>query len=77
MTLAFLDGARRTVGWGPTFAAGDVGADMDRIRDFYADKTGLRPELTTVAAVAGGGGLSEGHGCRRGDSNPHARRHGT
>ena len=48
ITLAYLDGPSRTVGWGPTFAAGeDVSADMDRIRAFYADKTGLRPELAT------------------------------
>lgn len=45
ITLAFLDGPSRTVGWGPTFGpTGDVRADMDLIRDFYADKTGLRPE---------------------------------
>ena len=45
ITLAFLDGPSRTVGWGPTFSpTGDVGADMDRIRAFYADKTGLKPE---------------------------------
>ena len=45
ITLAFLDGPSRTVGWGPTFApTGDVGADMDRVRAFYADKTGLKPE---------------------------------
>lgn len=49
VTLAFLDGPSRTVGWGPTFAlTGDVGADMDRIRAFYADKSGIRPELATV-----------------------------
>jgi 1-acyl-sn-glycerol-3-phosphate acyltransferase len=45
ITLAFLDGPSRTVGWGPTFApTGDVRADMDLIRAFYADKTGIRPE---------------------------------
>jgi 1-acyl-sn-glycerol-3-phosphate acyltransferase len=48
ITLAFVDTASRTVGWGPTFSpTGDVRADMDRIREFFADKTGLRPELTT------------------------------
>lgn len=48
ITLAFLDGPSRTVGWGPTFfPSGDVRADMDRIRAFYADKTGLRPERFT------------------------------
>jgi 1-acyl-sn-glycerol-3-phosphate acyltransferase len=45
ITLAFLDAPSRTVGWGPTFSpTGDVRADMDRIREFYADKTGIRPE---------------------------------
>lgn len=45
ITLAFLDAPSRTVGWGPTFApTGNVRADMDRIREFYADKTGLKPE---------------------------------
>jgi len=45
ITLAFLDGPSRTVGWGPTFSpTGNVRADMDRIRAFYADKTGLKPE---------------------------------
>ena len=45
ITLAFLDAPSRTVGWGPTFSpTGNVRADMDRIRAFYADKTGLNPE---------------------------------
>lgn len=45
ITLAFVDGPSRTVGWGPTFhVTGDVKADMDIIRDFYADKTGIKPE---------------------------------
>jgi 1-acyl-sn-glycerol-3-phosphate acyltransferase len=49
ITLAFLDAPSRTVGWGPTFPpTGDVRADMDRIRAFYADKTGLRPEGFTT-----------------------------
>ena len=49
VTLAYLDRPSRTVGWGPTFSlTGEVGADMQRIRDFYADKSGIRPELTTV-----------------------------
>nr|WP_221634231.1 lysophospholipid acyltransferase family protein [Nocardioides luti] len=48
ITLAFLDAPSRTVGFGPTFAVtGDVRADMDRIRAFYADKTGFKPELMT------------------------------
>jgi 1-acyl-sn-glycerol-3-phosphate acyltransferase len=45
ITLAFLDAPSRTVGWGPTFhPSGDVRADMDVVRAFYADKTGFRPE---------------------------------
>ncbi len=48
ITLAYLDAPSRRVGWGPTFApSGDVGADMDRIRAFYADKRAIHPELTT------------------------------
>ena len=49
VTLAYLDSSTRTVGWGPTIElSGDVKADMDRIREFYADKRGIRPELTTT-----------------------------
>jgi 1-acyl-sn-glycerol-3-phosphate acyltransferase len=46
ITLAFLDAPSRTVGFGPTFEpTGDLGADMDRIRAFYADKRGINPAL--------------------------------
>jgi 1-acyl-sn-glycerol-3-phosphate acyltransferase len=46
ITLAYLDAPSRTVGFGPTFApTGDIPADMDRIRAFYADKRGINPEL--------------------------------
>lgn len=49
VTLAYIDRRSRTVGWGPTFdLSGDVIADMDRIREFYADKEGIRPELATI-----------------------------
>jgi 1-acyl-sn-glycerol-3-phosphate acyltransferase len=48
ITLAFLDAPSRTVGWGPTFhPTGDVTADMDVLRDFYADKTCFKPEKFT------------------------------
>lgn len=48
ITLAFLDAPSRTVGWGPTFhPTGDVRADMDLIREFYADKRGIRPDGAT------------------------------
>jgi hypothetical protein len=37
-----------TTGLGPTLEmTGNVAADMDRIRAFYADKAGYRPELRT------------------------------
>lgn len=48
VTLAFIDGPSRTVGIGPTFTPGDdVGADMDFVRAFYADKRGIRPARRT------------------------------
>ena len=44
VTLAFVDGPTHVVGTGPTLEmTGDVVADMDRIREFFADKRGLRP----------------------------------
>ncbi len=46
IVLASLDYARRRAVVGPAFhPTGDVRADMDRIRAFYADTTGRRPEL--------------------------------
>lgn len=45
VTLAYVDRPTRTAGLGPTFTlTGDVTADMDRIREFFADKHGFRPE---------------------------------
>ncbi len=45
ITLAYLDGPSKTVGWGPTFhPTGDIVADMDVIREFYSGVTGIRPE---------------------------------
>lgn len=44
ITPAFVDGPTRTTGVGETFhLTGDLTADMDRLRAFYADKRGLRP----------------------------------
>lgn len=43
IACAFVDRATRSGGFGPVIhPSGDVVADMDRIREFYADKTGLR-----------------------------------
>jgi len=48
ITLGFVDGPSRTMGFGPTFPpTGDVAADMDLVRTFYADKRGIHPELRT------------------------------
>lgn len=48
ITLGFIDGPTKTIGVGPTFEpSGDVAADMDFIRAFYADKQGIRPENRT------------------------------
>lgn len=46
VTLGYVDRTTMTTGLGPTLElTGDVTADMDRIRAFYADKAGFRPEL--------------------------------
>ena len=48
ITLGFVDGPSRTMGFGPTFhPTGDVAADMDLVRAFYTDKRGIHPELRT------------------------------
>jgi len=48
VTLGYIDRRTMTAGLGPTIPlTGDVAADMDRIRAFYADKSGLRPENRT------------------------------
>ncbi|MGW9168293.1 1-acyl-sn-glycerol-3-phosphate acyltransferase [Agromyces sp. NPDC055658] len=45
VTLGYVDRTTMTTGLGPTFAlTGDVAADMDRIRAFYADKAGVHPD---------------------------------
>ena len=47
--LGFIDRNTRTFGWGPTYQlTGDVRADMEVIRAFYAGKVGVRPEKTSV-----------------------------
>jgi 1-acyl-sn-glycerol-3-phosphate acyltransferase len=45
LTLGFVDGPTKTAGIGPTFSpTGDVAADMDLVRAFFADKHGVHPE---------------------------------
>ena len=45
VTLGYVDRTTMTTGLGPTIdLTGDVSRDMDRIRAFYADKSGMKPE---------------------------------
>jgi hypothetical protein len=48
VVLAYVDSATHTAGLGQTITlTGDVKADMDVVREFYADKHGIRPDLFT------------------------------
>lgn len=48
LVLAFVGGPDNTCGFGPTLeVTEDVSADMDILREFYADKAGLRPKNFT------------------------------
>lgn len=59
VTLGYADGSTKTSGLGPTIElTGDVVADMDRIRDFYRDKTGVRPEYRTEPRLRDEPGLT-------------------
>lgn len=45
VVLGYVDAVTRTSGLGPTLhLTGDVSADMDRVREFYADKQGIRAQ---------------------------------
>lgn len=49
VTLGYVDRTTMTTGLGPTIElTGDVRADMDVVRAFYADKAGLRPANRTT-----------------------------
>lgn len=49
ITLGFIDRPTRTVGWGVTFRpTDDVVADMDKVREFYAQVSGIHPEGFTA-----------------------------
>ena len=48
VTLGYVDRTTMTTGLGPTLhLTGDVHADMDKVRKFYADKAGFTPERRT------------------------------
>lgn len=60
VTLGFADGSTKTSGLGPTIKlSGDVEADMDLIRDFYSDKSGVKPELRTEPRFSDEKGLTQ------------------
>ncbi|WP_076464042.1 1-acyl-sn-glycerol-3-phosphate acyltransferase [Actinomyces mediterranea] len=47
--LGFVDAKTRTFGWGPSIRlTDDIAADMDKIRQFYADKEGVNAEKASV-----------------------------
>ena len=47
LELGFVDSTTKSFGWSASLRlTGDVKADMEKIREFYADKTGIKPELT-------------------------------
>jgi 1-acyl-sn-glycerol-3-phosphate acyltransferase len=49
IVLSALDGPSRTGGYGPVIhPSGDVSADMDLVRAFYADKGGVKPKYKTT-----------------------------
>ncbi|MGH3359918.1 MAG: 1-acyl-sn-glycerol-3-phosphate acyltransferase [Nocardioidaceae bacterium] len=57
VSLGFIDGPSRTIGFGPTLElSGDVAADMDIIRAFYADKRGVHPAARTEPRLRGESG---------------------
>lgn len=59
VTLGYVDRTTMTTGLGPTIElTGDVSADMDRIRDFYRDKAGLRPAKRTEPRLRDESGTS-------------------
>lgn len=48
ISLGYVDRPTRTLGIGPSFVpSGDVKADMDFVRAFYADKQGINPKNRT------------------------------
>jgi 1-acyl-sn-glycerol-3-phosphate acyltransferase len=53
VTLGYVDRTTMTTGLGPALdLSGDVPADMDRIRAFYADKAGFHPERRVEPRLA-------------------------
>jgi 1-acyl-sn-glycerol-3-phosphate acyltransferase len=61
IAMAFVDGPTKTAGFGPTFTpSGDIGADMDLVRAFYADKQGIHPAQRTEPRLREEGARPDG-----------------
>jgi len=59
VTLGYADGSTKTAGLGETIRlTGDVVSDMDRVRAFYSDKSGVRPEYRTEPRLQDEEGLT-------------------
>ncbi|WP_300678743.1 1-acyl-sn-glycerol-3-phosphate acyltransferase [Nocardioides sp.] len=53
VTLGYVDRVTKTTGLGPTIElTGDIAADMDVIRAFYADKAGFHPDKRVEPRLA-------------------------
>src|SRR5690606_37681012 len=60
VTRGCVDRTTKTSGLGPTLRlTGDVVGDMDQIRECYADKAGVNPELRTEPRLSDEVGLTE------------------
>lgn len=60
VTLGYADGSTKTAGLGETIRlTGDVVSDMDRVRAFYRDKSGVRPEYRTEPRLQDEEGLTQ------------------
>ncbi|GAA4355390.1 lysophospholipid acyltransferase family protein [Kangiella marina] len=54
IVFTYLDTSTKTLGIGDFIQpTGDIQSDMDKIRDFYKDKSGIRPELASDIEVEG------------------------
>lgn len=60
VTLGFADGSTKSAGLGETlYLTGDVVADMDRVREFYSDKTGVHLKYRTEPRLHDEAGLTK------------------
>lgn len=61
--LGFLDYRRKRAGFGPSFVpSGDVHADMEKIRAFYAGISGKYPDQASRIRLKSEDGVEEGRG---------------